>query len=178
MAKLPGDSLPVSKKQMQTVDSKSEKYRLRIKCYKKKSKLLLLLKPSVTEKTRALKAQKVQRRIPAWSWTMDISQPIQSRNPPNLIQSSKWLKRQIQNSVSQKICNSLPLHFAFAYHFPDWDPILLPFLRFFKKSLFLRTTFSLWDRILASRVYCLEQCFFVMVTSCDSVSFYWLRATG
>ena len=108
MAKLPGDSLPVSKKQIQTVDSKSKKYRLRIKCYKKKSKLLLLLKPSVTEKTRALKAQKVQRRIPAWSWTMDISQPIQSRNPPNLIQSSKWLKRQIQNSVSQKICNSLP----------------------------------------------------------------------
>ena len=103
MAKLPGDSLPVSKK------SKCRPWIVKVKntgCGSKKVKAPAIVKAICDWKDKGTKGTKSSAQNSCLE--VDISQPIQSRNPPNLIQSSKWLKRQIQNSVSQKICNSLP----------------------------------------------------------------------
>ena len=74
---------------------------------------------------------------------MDISQPIQSRNPPNLIQSSKWLKRQIQNSVSQKICNSLPCISHFHIIFLIETQYCCPFSGFQEITIFADNFFTM-----------------------------------
>ena len=178
MAKLPGDSLPVSKK------SKCRPWIVKVKntgCGSnaiKKVKAPAIVKAICDWKDKGTKGTKSS----AQNSCLELDNGHIPANPISKSPQPHTIKQMAQTPNSKlsfpKNLQFTALHFAFSYHFPDWDPILLPFLRFFKKSLFLRTTFSLWDRILARRVYCLEQCFFVMVTSCDSVSFYWLRATS